>query len=51
MKEQVEEEAGAKEVLDKIELVSGSPHGIYMLDRELASRAPALWGLLTLNEE
>lgn len=51
VKEQVEEEASAKEVLDKIELVSGSPHGIYMLDRELAARTPTLRSLLTAKEE
>lgn len=51
VKEQVEEEASAKEVLDKIGLVEGSPHGIYLLDRELATRTPALRSLLIPKEE
>ena len=36
--EQVEEEAIASETLAKIKMVEASPAGLYMLDRELASR-------------
>jgi ferritin len=36
--EQVEEEASAEEILQKLELVKASPHGLFMLDRELAQR-------------
>jgi ferritin len=36
--EQVEEEAAAQEVLDKIKMVSDSGHGLYLLDKEMAQR-------------
>lgn len=36
--EQVEEEAMAEEIVNKLRLVSGSPGGLYMLDKELMSR-------------
>mgnify|MGYP001616575583 CR=1 FL=1 len=36
--EQVEEEASAKDTLDKTRMVSDSKHGIFILDRELANR-------------
>ena len=38
--EQVEEEASAQEVIDKLRLVEGSPNGLFMIDRELANRQP-----------
>ncbi len=36
--EQVEEEASVGEVLDKLKLVENAPNGLFMIDRELASR-------------
>jgi len=36
--EQVEEEASAKKIADQLKLLSGAPHGLFMIDRELASR-------------
>ena len=42
--EQVEEEASADEVVQKLKLVGGDPSGLFMIDRELAQRvfvAPA----------
>lgn len=36
--EQVEEEASALAVVEKLKLVASHPGGIYMLDREMASR-------------
>lgn len=36
--EQVEEEAAAQAVIDQLRLVEGSPNGLFMIDRELASR-------------
>lgn len=38
--EQVEEEASAREVIDQLRLVEGSPNGLFMIDRELAGRKP-----------
>jgi len=38
IKEQVEEEANALEVLNKLKLIKGSGSAIYMLDKELGSR-------------
>ena len=38
--EQVEEEASTQEVIDQLRLVDGSPNGLFMIDRELASRKP-----------
>ncbi len=39
VKEQVEEEANAEQILRKIRKLKGSPMGLYMLDKELGSRA------------
>lgn len=36
--EQVEEEASAKKIADQLKLLEGAPHGLFMIDRELASR-------------
>ncbi|MBN1685515.1 MAG: ferritin [Spirochaetales bacterium] len=36
--EQVEEEASADEILQKLKFLGDSPHGVYMLDRELGAR-------------
>lgn len=36
--EQVEEEASVGEIVVKLEMVSGSKNGIYMIDRELGAR-------------
>jgi ferritin len=36
--EQVEEEAHAEEIIHKLEFVSDSKHGLYMLDKELGAR-------------
>jgi len=38
VEEQVEEEASALAVVEKLKLVATHPSGIYMLDREMASR-------------
>lgn len=38
VKEQVEEESSADDVLQKVKLVADHPQGIFMLDRELGSR-------------
>ena len=38
--EQVEEEASAQEVIDQLRLVDGNPNGLFMIDRELATRQP-----------
>jgi ferritin len=40
VREQVEEEANAQNVIDKLRLVEGSPNGLFMIDRELAGRKP-----------
>lgn len=40
VKEQVDEEANAQEVIDQLRLVEGSPIGLFMIDRELAARQP-----------
>lgn len=37
--EQVEEEAGANEILQKLKLLGDAPGGLFMLDRDLAARA------------
>jgi len=47
--EQVEEEASAKEIADKLELMKDAPGGLFMIDKELAARTfiyppPALAG-------
>ena len=36
--EQVEEEASARAVIDQLKMVDGNPNGLFMIDRELASR-------------
>lgn len=36
--EQVEEEKNASDILGKLQLIKDSPHGVFMLDRELAGR-------------
>jgi ferritin len=38
IKEQVEEEASAKEITDQIKLLNGKSDGLFMLDRELGQR-------------
>jgi ferritin len=42
--EQVEEEASVKEVVQKLKLVSDDATGLFLVDRELAQRAPAAPG-------
>jgi len=37
--EQVEEEASADEVLQKLKLMAGAPGGLYMLDQQLGQRS------------
>ena len=39
--EQVEEEATADTLFHQVKMLEDSPHGLLMLDRELAGRAPA----------
>ena len=39
--EQVEEEASADAVVQKLKLVGKTAHGLFMIDRELAGRAPS----------
>ncbi len=36
--EQVEEESNAQNVIDQLKLVDGNPNGLFLIDRELASR-------------
>jgi ferritin len=36
--EQVEEEASVRSILDKMEMLSKAPNGLYLVDRELARR-------------
>lgn len=38
--EQVEEEASTRAVIDQLKMVDGNPNGLFMIDRELASRQP-----------
>ncbi|MFO8055443.1 MAG: ferritin [Bacteroidales bacterium] len=38
VEEQVEEEASASELLDKVEMTEGKPHALMMIDKELAQR-------------
>jgi ferritin len=40
--EQVEEEATAQEILDKLSLVESSPQGLFMVDSELGKRTVSL---------
>ncbi len=51
VEEQVEEEATAKAIVDKLKIIGDSPQGLFMLDRELAQRAPKLRGLLMQGGE
>lgn len=45
--EQVEEEAAAKAVIDMINLTGSAPGGMFMVDRELATRPVSVHPLLT----
>ncbi|MBN2055765.1 ferritin [bacterium] len=38
IKEQVEEEASAAEIVAKLEMIKDSPNGLFMMDRELGAR-------------
>jgi ferritin len=38
--EQVEEEANARGVIDQLKLVEGNSNGLFLIDRELATRVP-----------
>jgi ferritin len=38
VKEQVEEEANARAVIDQLKMIDGNPNGLFMVDRELAGR-------------
>jgi ferritin len=38
VKEQVEEEASTRAVIDQLKMVNGDPNGLFMIDRELAAR-------------
>ena len=38
VKEQVEEEASTRAVVDQLKMVDGNPNGLFMIDRELADR-------------
>ncbi|MCK5309016.1 MAG: ferritin [Thermoplasmata archaeon] len=40
VKEQVEEEASADEIVQKIKLIGSQGNGIFMLDKEMAARPP-----------
>ena len=40
VKEQVEEEASADEIVQKLKLIGNQGNGIFMLDKELATRIP-----------
>jgi ferritin len=39
--EQVEEEANASEILEKLKMVAGHAQGLFMVDRELSMRKPS----------
>ncbi|MEM7377618.1 MAG: hypothetical protein AAF460_08945 [Pseudomonadota bacterium] len=41
MREQIEEEASVRTVVDQLKLVQGQPNGLFMIDRELAARPAA----------
>jgi len=47
VEEQVEEEATAKAILDKLRIIGDNPQGLFMLDRELGARKAQLRTLLT----
>jgi ferritin len=38
--EQVEEEATTQAIIDQLKMVDGNPSGLFMIDRELATRQP-----------
>ena len=38
IEEQVEEEASAKEIVDQLNMISGSKMGLFMLDKQMAAR-------------
>jgi len=38
VKEQVEEEASTRAVIDQLKMVDGNPNGLFMIDRELSAR-------------
>lgn len=40
VKEQVEEEASADEILQKLKLIDGKGNGLFMIDKDLAARVP-----------
>ena len=40
VKEQVEEEASASEIVQKLKLIGGKGNGLFMLDQELSQRLP-----------
>ena len=40
VKEQVEEEASADEIVQKLKLIGGKGHGLFMMDKEVGARAP-----------
>ncbi len=40
VKEQVEEEASTRAVIDQLKMVEGNPNGLFMIDRELSARQP-----------
>ncbi|ASJ04745.1 ferritin [Thermococcus barossii] len=46
VEEQVEEEATAKAIVDKLRIIGDNPNGLFMLDRELGQRGPKLRSLL-----
>ncbi|WP_175059881.1 ferritin [Thermococcus sp. 2319x1] len=48
--EQVEEEASVKKILDELKFAKDAPQIVFMLDRELAARAPKLPSLLMQGE-
>lgn len=41
VREQIEEEASVRTVVDQLQLVQGQPNGLFMIDRELAARPAA----------
>ncbi|KUJ99707.1 MAG: Ferritin-like protein [Thermococcales archaeon 44_46] len=49
--EQIEEEASVKKILDKLKFAKDSPQIIFMLDTELAARAPKLPTILMQGGE
>ncbi|WP_010479663.1 ferritin [Thermococcus zilligii] len=50
VKEQVEEEASTKAILDKLKIIGDSPQGTFILDRELKARSAQLRALLNQKE-